>query len=296
MGKGFLMVILAIAACIAGGCAVERLDAVEGIGGVDASLDASVNAAAVDASIDALADASDEGGALDDSPAPPSCEGDAAVFVTSEPLGMSSSGQFGDYFVRNNVYNATVDAGPQTLYACSYHSWYVVSDQADDAGAVVSYPNVQRNFGAAAAGVPISSFQTITSTFYETSPHVGVYEDSYDIWLNGIATPGDNQIMIWVDNYDDRRVPQGSKVTTVPFGGRTYDVWQTSDGSYVALVSTSTFTSGTLNLLEIFNWALDGGLLPPNSTLCQIDFGVEIVSTGGATATFNFEDFSITTN
>src|SRR5580658_2453824 len=126
MGKRFLAVILAIAGCAAGGCAVERLDAVELVGSVDAgaaigdaSLDASINAAAVDASSDALGDASDEGGALDDSPAPPSCEGDAAVFKTSEPLGISGNGQFGDYFVRNNVYNTSVVAGAQTLYACS---------------------------------------------------------------------------------------------------------------------------------------------------------------------------------
>jgi hypothetical protein len=38
------------------------------------------------------------------------------------------------------------------------------------------------------------------------------------------------------------------------------------------------------------------GWLPSNSTLGQIDFGVEIVSTNGAAATFQSTDFSITTN
>jgi hypothetical protein len=38
------------------------------------------------------------------------------------------------------------------------------------------------------------------------------------------------------------------------------------------------------------------GWLPSNSTLGQLDFGVEIVSTNGTNATFKFTDFSITTN
>jgi hypothetical protein len=36
------------------------------------------------------------------------------------------------------------------------------------------------------------------------------------------------------------------------------------------------------------------GRVPASSTLGQIDFGVEVVSTNGAPATFHFTDFSIT--
>ena len=77
------------------------------------------------------------------------------------------------------------------------------------------------------------------------------------------------------------------------FGGRTYNVWKTSDSSYIAFVPTVVFTSGTVDLLEIFNWTISKGWLPANSTLGQICFGVEIVSTSGADATFQFTDFSI---
>jgi hypothetical protein len=188
------------------------------------------------------------------------------------------------------VWNTAAGPGPQTLYACSYHSWYVVSDQTDNGGAVKTYPNVQMNFN----DVPISSFHGLTSTFAETSPHVGIYEDAYDIWLNGVATTRSSQVLIWVDNTN--RVPAGSQVTTTTLGGRTYDVWKTSDNSHIVLVSTAAFTSGTVDLLEILNWAIIQGWLPSGSTLGQIDFGVEIVSTGGASATYLFNDFSIATN
>jgi hypothetical protein len=292
MGKRSLAATLGIAVCAAGGCAVERMNAVELVGNVGVDAAATGGDASLDASV---SDALDEGDAFDDSPAPSSCDGDAAILVTSQPFGMSDNGQFGDYFVRNNVYDLDAGAGTQTLYACSYHSWYVVSDlMADDAGVVMSYPNSQMNFGSSpSTEPPISSFHTITSTFDETSPHVGVYEDAYDIWLNGV--PGDNQIMIWVDN--NERVPHGTKVqAATPLDGRTYDVWVTSDYSYIALVSTETFTSGTIDLLKILQWAVSSGWLPADTTLGQIDFGVEIVSTGGASATFRFNDFSITAN
>ncbi len=46
----------------------------------------------------------------------------------------------------------------------------------------------------------------------------------------------------------------------------------------------------------MFQWTIARGWFAANSTLGQIDFGVEIVSTEGAKATFQFTDFSITTN
>jgi hypothetical protein len=142
--------------------------------------------------------------------------------------------------------------------------------------------------------VPISSFKTIASTFAETSPHVGIYNVAYDIWINGIATSGCTEIMIWTENYN--QVPAGSKAATVTLGSRTYDVWKTANSGYIAFVPTAVFTSGTVDLLEIFNWTMSKTWLHSNSTLGQICFGVEIVSTNGADATFKFTDFSITAN
>jgi hypothetical protein len=272
-----------------GGCTVERTIAVERIESRTEDAGSADGEASIEGTGDARTEGTDSSSSADGaeggfgSGAGSSCENPA--FVTSSTGGIWSNG---GYFVFNNVWNTAADPGPQTLYACSYHSWYVVSDQNHDAGVVESYPNVQMNFN----DVPLSSLQAVTSTFAESSPHVGVYEDAYDVWLNGVATAGSTQIMIWVDNYN--RVPDGSEVTTTTLSGRSYDVWKTSDSSHVVLVSTATFTSGTLDLLEIFNWNIAQGWLRPSSTLGQIDFGVEIESTGGASATYRFDDFSIT--
>jgi hypothetical protein len=209
------------------------------------------------------------------------------IFKTSATSGGWSDG---GYYVHNNMWNSAYTLGPETLYACSYRNWYVVSNQTNSAGAVKTYPNVHKDYN----NVPISTFNAITSTFAETSPHVGIYNVAYDIWINGVATPGCTEIMIWNENFN--QVPAGSKAATVTFGGRTYDVFKTSSSGYIAFVPTAVFTSGTVDLLEIFKWTMAQGRLPANSTLGQICFGVEIVSTNGADATFYFTDFSITSN
>jgi hypothetical protein len=205
------------------------------------------------------------------------------VFKTSDTNGgWATRG----YYVHNNMWNAS-EGGPETLYACAYNNWYVTSTQPDSTS-VKTYPNVHKDYD----DVPIRSFKSITSTFAATSPHVGIYNVAYDIWTNGVASDNSTEFMIWTENY--KQVPAGSKVTKVTFGGRTYDVWKTSDNSYIAFVPRAVMTSGNLNLLEFFNWTISKGWLPANSTLGQIDYGVEICSTKNRPATFNFTDFSIT--
>ncbi len=208
----------------------------------------------------------------------------APVFVTADHNGGWSDG---GYYVHNNMWNSAYTLGPETLYACSYHDWYVVSNQTNDAGAVKTYPNVHKDF----ADVPLSSFRTLTSSFAATSPHVGIYNVAYDIWINGVATTGCTEIMIWTENF--KQVPAGTRATTATLGGHSYDVWKTSDNSYIAFVPNAPFTSGVLDLLEIFKWTIGQGWLAANATLGQICFGVEIVATGGGNVTFYFTDFAI---
>jgi Glycosyl hydrolase family 12 len=192
----------------------------------------------------------------------------------------------GGYDLFNNMWNSSATLGPQTLYACSFDNWYVVSNQTDQGGAGLTYPSVQMSLGH-----PLRSYTTIVSTFAATSPHVGIYEDAYDIWLNGYGA-GHTEILVWTESF--YQVPGGTLVTMATFGGHTYDVWRTSDGSYVAFVATEDFTSGTVDLLKIIDWVVTEEWLAADATLTQIDYGVEIVSTGGADATFQFTDFSIT--
>ena len=188
------------------------------------------------------------------------------------------------------MWNANAYSVKQTLYACSHSNWYVVADMNNDSGdgAVKTYPDVQKNFSEPA----ISSFHSISSTFAETGPGTGIYEDAYDIWINGVASSGSTELMIWTDNF--HQVPAGSVQATATLGGRTYKVWKT--GSYIAFAASANFSSGTLNLLQFFNWVMAKGWMRASSTLGQIDYGAELVSTNNVPATFTFTNFSVSTS
>jgi hypothetical protein len=178
----------------------------------------------------------------------------------------------------------------QTLHACSYSNWYVTATMNNDSGDghVKTYPNSQRDFNEPA----ISSLTSVTSTFAETSPGTGIYEDAYDIWLNGIGSSGSTEVMIW--NYNHGQTPAGTSQGTVTFGGQSYTAYRTSSGSYIALVADRNFTSGTIDLLAVFKWIIGKGWIPAGSTLGQVCYGVELVSTNSVPATFSFSDYSVT--
>jgi hypothetical protein len=196
----------------------------------------------------------------------------------------------GGFYVDTDTWNAANYPVSQTMYVCDFNSWYVVAkmDNATGDGAVKTYPNVHKDFNAAPA---ISSFSAISSRFAHAGPHVGIYEFAYDIWLNGVASNGSTEVMIWTDNFN--QVPSGSVQETVTFSGQSYKVYKS--GSYIAFVETVNETSGSLNLLDFFDHIVAKGWIPSTSTLSAVDYGVELVSTNGANATFTVSDFSLTT-
>jgi len=178
----------------------------------------------------------------------------------------------------------------QTLSACSASSFFVNANVADDGGGVKTYPNSHLNF----ADTPeISSLNSVTSTFAQSSPNSGTFEDAYDIWLNGTAGAGGDEVMIWTENHG--QIPAGSPTTTATFDGQSYTVWKGNNGP-VSFVADSNVTSGTLNLLQFFQWLINKGWEPANSKLFQVDYGVEIVSTNSAPATFDFSNFSVSSS
>jgi hypothetical protein len=204
----------------------------------------------------------------------------------------------GSYYLYDNQWNCGGNnCGPESAYGCANMNntvgFVVTSNQPKGNTAVLSYPAMQDNFNAKPL---LSSFNTITATFDETSPHVGDYEVAWDCWFNNNA----NELMIWVDNYN--QAPAGNKVASaVSLGGRAYDVWwapSMGTGGYVVFYANTTVTSGTVDLLEIFKYAATHGWLPPasSSTVDQLSFGVEICSTDGQDATWTFDDYAITAN
>ena len=205
----------------------------------------------------------------------------------------------GNYYLYDNQWNCGPssgnDCGPESAYGCVNSNgtvdFVVTSEQPAGNTAVLSYPAMQDNFDSSPA---LSSFTSISATFSETSPHVGDYEVAWDCWFNN----QDNEFMIWVDNYN--QTPAGTKVATdVSLGGRSYDVWWdphgTSGGGYVVFYANTTFTSGTVDLLQIFNYGAAHGWLPTTSTVGQLSFGIEVCSTNGQTATWTISDYAITT-
>jgi hypothetical protein len=195
------------------------------------------------------------------------------------------------FYVDTDTWNAAGYSVSQTMYICDYDNWYVVArmDNSTGDGAVKTYPNVHMDFGAAPA---VSSFGAISSSFAHDGPHVGIYEFAYDMWLDGVADTNSIEVMIWTDNYN--QVPSGSVQETFVSGGQSYKVWKA--GNYIAFVDTSNVTSGTLDLLAFFKEVIARGWAPGSATLGAIDYGVELVSTNGADATFSVTGFSLTTN
>jgi len=201
----------------------------------------------------------------------------------------------GDYYVHNNMWNAADYSVSQKLVACSAGNWSVTATADDDNGdgAVKTYPNVHKDYHDWGSGKepPLRQYSRLTSTFAATSPHTGIYNVAYDIWLNGV--PGNREIMIWTENY--RQTPSGDRVAHgLSFSGTAWDLYATDDNEYLAFVPSRPLTRGTLDLKAFLDYLVGKGRVPADSTLGQICFGVEVVSTGGKPATFRFTDFSVT--
>jgi hypothetical protein len=215
---------------------------------------------------------------------------DATCMVNNTGCNLAS------YYLYDNQWNCGPKSGnqcgPESSYGCANAdgtvSFVTTSNQPAGNTAVLTYPAVQSNFSSNPA---LSSFKSITSSYTETSPHVGDYEVAYDCWFNNQA----NEVMVWVDNYN--QVPAGKKVATgVTVGGHSWDVWWVQSSGYLAFNITGTLTAGTVDLLALFKYAVMNGWLPATSTMGQLAFGIEVCSTGGNAATFTIDEYSLTAN
>ncbi len=214
------------------------------------------------------------------------------VFTTSDTNGGWSDG---GYYVHNNMWNAI---SGETLFACAYNNWYVEATGYTGTS-VKTYPNVHKDMpNAFTTGVPFNNYSTISSTFGALQgPRTGIYNVAYDLWLNGVGWGGGStEMMIWTENFNQR--PLGSIKATFTGSGMTFDVWHYNDGdaNVVSFVVRTTMLSGNFNLKEMITWAIGKGYIPPNPSVNQIGYGVEICSTDNAKRRFTFNDFSVTMN
>jgi hypothetical protein len=208
--------------------------------------------------------------------------------------GVSGSGLDGgnQTNVIQGVWNP-ISGATQELTAYNPGNWNVVANMPATNKAVVSYPDVQQIYTTTSNEPnPLSGFSSITGSYAETGPAVGDYEAAYDIWLNS----GSQEIMIWVDNHG--QTPAGSVVASTSIDGVGYQVWSTSKAGSattpISLVMNSPQSSGSVNLLEVFNWLQSNGYVAPGSGINQIDFGWEICSTGGTPETFRMSAYTLT--
>jgi hypothetical protein len=219
----------------------------------------------------------------------------------------TTSAQYGECYVgqtpvvQNNVWNAGADPGwSQTLTATTGYKWTVVANMANQSQ-VVSYPNSLFVEQQAGGPVPLSEYNTITSSW-----HIGLpaektndgYEAAYDIWLGG--GPGSStgqEVMVWNDNYHE--TPAGSNtgvVWTDPDYGSKYDVWTNSGNATVSLVIQTNSISGSVDLLDLLNYVATHYSHDSVDTLAQIGYGFEIRSTSGTSETFLLYGFALSIN
>jgi hypothetical protein len=211
-------------------------------------------------------------------------------FVTSKWEGRS----FGRYYADSDMWNAEGNDVSQTMRVCSPGNWSVTAKIGNRSTAVKTYPNVHRDYHNWGNGhePKLSAFSSISSTFASRSPHVGIYNGAYDIWLNGVADNNSTELMIWTDNH--RQVPSGRVVERgIEFSHRTWKLWASGDNSYLAFVPNRTLGHGTIALKKRFSYLVKHGYLPKGSTLGQVDFGYEIVSTNGTPQKFKIDRFKV---
>ena len=150
-------------------------------------------------------------------------------------------------------------------------------------------PSTTLRLPASVASIPDD---LVGGTAYESQASQVTYDVAYDLWLNGV--PND-EVMIWTDNHG--QYPAGSRfAANVSLSGHTWDVYATSGNGYLAFVPSggARLTSGALDIKAMLTYLVGQGRVAASSTVDQVCYGVEIVDTGGAPATWHFTNFSIT--
>ena len=212
----------------------------------------------------------------------------ASAAIPSHPAWQSSA-RFGawnngGFIIYNNEWNSS--AGPQTIWADSYHHWGVQSDQAAGNVAVETYPCVQEDYD----NVPVASFHLIQNGFTESMPR-GVSgldaEAADDVRLNDYNV----EVMIWVDNHG--QTPAGTVIAHATIFGQRFAVWR--GGSTYTFALNHNETSGVTHILASIQWLIGHGYVPSSATLAQVNFGWEIASTEGKPMDFTVSRYWLRT-
>jgi hypothetical protein len=195
------------------------------------------------------------------------------------------------------------------LCAYSKDDWYVeikATDHGD--GAVQAYPSIRKiyhDWGGPedyTLDPKLSSFPQLKVEFAHQSPTdcAGcVYEEAFDIWLNGIGDGNyQTELMIWTHNQGQS--PYGDlKAKNVTVDGRQWDVYYGAP-DYVAYVpadgAPQAITSGTIDVKAFAKDMANRGIMRTAASdphVGQISYGVEPVDTKGVFKRWDFTKFNV---
>lgn len=211
-------------------------------------------------------------------------------------------------------YNASAEqwavANDYRSNMCVYSkdNWYVeikATDHGD--GAVQAYPSMRKIYHDW-GGPEDFNLDPKLSTFNQLKVQVAhqsptnctgcVYEEAFDIWLNGIGDGNyQTELMIWTHNQGQS--PYGDlKASNVTVDGRQWDVYYGAP-DYVAYVpvNNGSITSGTFDIKAFATDMKNRGILRTQASdphVGQISYGVEPVDTKGVFKRWDFTKFVVT--
>ena len=199
-------------------------------------------------------------------------------FSTSDAMGAVNtdpSDGSQNWWVDNDAWSGS--HGPQTLNVCNQASWYAVSNQPDVGGQVETYANTEYDVGGRSTGTttPISSWNSITSTYAEAFPSAG----AWDAGLRPLA-----QQLVHRD-HGLEPVGRSTGVLAVP-GDHGPDArwcavpllrqWRRAD-----------VLPGHADLVGVgghprrIQWLVSQGLVKSTDVPTQLEYGVEVCNSGG---------------
>ena len=188
----------------------------------------------------------------------------------------------GQYIVMNNRWGTTA----QQCINVTSNGFTITSQQGvgNTSGGPVSYPAIYVgcHYTNCSPGtnlpVQVSRISSAPSSISYTYVG-GTYNASYDIWLD--PTPRTNgvnamEIMIWL-NRQGAIQPIGSPVGNTTIGGRTWQVWQGSNGSnnVISYVAPSPITSWSFDALGFINDVRNRGAITNSWYLTSMQAGFE---------------------
>jgi cellulose 1,4-beta-cellobiosidase len=173
-------------------------------------------------------------------------------------------------------------------------------------GAPGGYPSIYQGChwgtctsgGLTATPVQVSSLTAgkVTTSWSTTQPGgSSAYDVAYDIWFNQTPTttgqPNGTELMIWL-NHNGPVQPFGSQVATnVSIGGRGYNVWEGSQGSFDTVsytMTTPTTSVSGLDLAPLVQDAVSRGFTKSSWFLIDMEAGFELWQGGAGLATNSF--------